>query len=109
MEDDAALAAALETDDGTTAATGDWESVQRRRRLLDALESGPGETTVSELVDALAADDAEPLDGGPLRVRLVHVDLPRLEDAGSVAYDRRRESVRLIDDRERRSIASDGA
>ena len=89
MGDDAALAAALGTDDGTTAATGDWESVQRRHRLLDSLESGPGETTVSELVDALAADDAEPLGGEPLRVRLVHVDLPRLEDAGSVAYDPR--------------------
>lgn len=101
MRDDAALAAALR-DDVTTAAV-DWESVRRRNRLVDRLESGTGSTTVDELSAALAADDAEPLDRESLRVRLVHVLLPRLADAGAIVYEPARDRVGLGGDRDERS------
>ncbi len=106
MHTDAALAVALRADD-TTTATGNWESVQRRHRLLDVLEVSTGEISVSELVDALAADDAELLDADRLHVRLVHVDLPLLEDAGEITYDSDGDAVWLTDDQNRRSTATD--
>ncbi|WP_459809561.1 DUF7344 domain-containing protein [Halopiger thermotolerans] len=77
-------------------------ALRRRRRLLAHLESAAGAVTVSALVDALADEAAAPTLGrgdgrDSLRVRLVHVDLPRLEATGAVAYDPADETVRLLE------------
>lgn len=73
---------------------------QRRRRLtLEALESLSGRATVDELVAELLAAGHDAVDGDAerIRIRLHHVDLPRLADAGRIAYDVERERVRLLD------------
>ncbi|MGQ3413985.1 DUF7344 domain-containing protein [Natrinema sp. LN54] len=98
MEHDVAVSGAVRADDGTTPTRIQWESMQRRHRLVAHLESRADRATVDRLVDALASDDEEPLDRTPLRVRLVHVDLPRLEDAGTIAHDADRGTVRLVDE-----------
>ena len=36
-------------------------------------------------------------DAGTVRIRLHHVDLPRLAELGRVAYDAERNRVRLLD------------
>lgn len=50
--------------------------------------------TVGELVDELA-DDSRGIDRLRVRTELVHVDLPRLADAGIVAFDRDADIVSL--------------
>ncbi|WP_433624374.1 DUF7344 domain-containing protein [Halomicrococcus sp. NG-SE-24] len=66
----------------------------RRRRVLLAHLFEERRATVGELADELV-DDSRGTD--PLRVRteLVHVDLPRLTDAGIVAFDRDADTVSL--------------
>lgn len=65
----------------------------RRRRLLVALtEAFDGRASVDRLVDELE------LAGGEERttIRLVHVDLPKLAEAGLVAYDDRAGVARYV-------------
>ncbi|WP_226482909.1 DUF7344 domain-containing protein [Natrinema amylolyticum] len=96
IRNDVPVSAAVCTDAGTTPAEIRWESRQRRHRLVAHLESRPDGATVDELVDALASDDGESLEPTRLRIRLVHVDIPRLEDAGAIGHDPERGSVRLV-------------
>ena len=68
---------------------------RRRRLLLGHLHEAGSSVAVDELVDALAADD--PADRGRLRLKLYHIDLPKLVDAGFVRFDRETGTVALVD------------
>lgn len=75
-------------------------ATQRRRLLYYLLETT--ESTVGELVSVLGGWEVattgtmqRPADRTALRLRLVHVHLPRLADAGLVEYDPEEGSVRL--------------
>lgn len=72
-----------------------------RRRLLYALLDGE-ERAVEEVATVLAGWDAtesgtvaHPDDRNLVLLRLVHIHLPLLDDAGLVAYDDERGTVRL--------------
>ena len=71
--------------------------LERRRQVLEALESLSGRATVDDLVAELQATDRDAVDGDAdqIRIRLHHVDLPRLADAGRIAYDVDGRRVRL--------------
>ncbi|QSW98840.1 DUF7344 domain-containing protein [Haloterrigena alkaliphila] len=86
------------TDASLASATG-TEPQLRRRFVLEALESLSGRATVDELVDALLTrgDDAVDDDAETIRIRLHHVDLPKLADAGLIAYHVDRNRVWLLD------------
>lgn len=65
----------------------------RRRAILTALQdANDGVATVQELTDHIDKQDH----GGPqvTPVRLVHSDLPRLEEAGVVDFDQRSKTAR---------------
>jgi DNA-binding transcriptional ArsR family regulator len=77
----------------------------RRRRLLAALLDTPGLVELDELVEQLGtavpvseAATEEPPSAARrrLRVSLLHKHLPKLADAGIVAYDEEAETVRLV-------------
>lgn len=88
----------------------------RRHRILRCLRDGDGTAAVDDLVTTLTNDyrsprqnstdragpDAEtaeaPMNERTLRIRLHHVDLPALADAGLVEYDSERRRVRRIAD-----------
>ena len=83
----------------TIATEAETEPLVRRRLTLEALESLSGRATVDELVAELLATGHDAVDGDAerIRIRLHHVDLPRLADAGRIAYDVDRRRVRLVD------------
>lgn len=59
-----------------------------RRALLGILASGPGELDVHELVERTREwRDTPDLDAKPYTIRLLHQHLPKMADAGLVAYD----------------------
>ena len=84
---------------GATGTEAETEPLVRRRLTLEALESLSGRATVDELAAELLATGHDAVDGDAerIRIRLHHVDLPRLADAGRIAYDADRDRVRLLD------------
>lgn len=88
----------------------------RRRRILRYLRDGDGRAALDDLVTTLTNDDRSsrpnsadrarpdaetveaPMNERTLRIRLHHVDLPALAEAGLVEYDRERRRVRTIAD-----------
>lgn len=79
---------------GSTA--GEQTPAHRREHVLAVVESSESPLSLSALVDALVerADPSssrftrENLDPERVRVRLHHVDLPKLQAAGALEYDR---------------------
>jgi DNA-binding transcriptional ArsR family regulator len=73
----------------------------RRRRIIACLAEQDGSVTSTELAEAIARRDAETAGDGErtdsIRASLYHAHLPKMDDAGVVAYDRDRETVRLVD------------
>lgn len=77
---------------------------ERRRSVLGLVLGRSGATTLDELADHLlaaghvtpGATDANERDR--LRCRLYHADLPTLQEAGIVEFDRTRNEVRPTDD-----------
>ena len=74
---------------------------RERRRLLYALLDGE-ERAVEEVATVLVGWDAtesgtvaHPDDRNLVQLRLVHIHLPLLDDAGLVAYDEERGTVRI--------------
>lgn len=76
---------------------------ERRRAVLACLTDRAGVATVTELATDLADEQTTEHGDRPcpdrLAVRLHHVDLPRLADAGLVEYDPRDRTVRRRADR----------
>ena len=80
---------------------GQLRSKHHCERALDALENETLPLSVAELADAVAdlADPSEPqttrgdVDPDLVRIRLHHVDLPRLDDQGVLEYDASRNVV----------------
>lgn len=73
------------------------ELLARCQRILDCLDSLSGVVPVDRLADELLALEPAPADAERVRIRLHHSDLPRLEDAGLLSYDRTRRHVRLLE------------
>lgn len=77
---------------------------QRRRSVLELVLRRSEPMALEELADRLlAAGHVTPTPAGAnerdrLRCRLYHVDLPTLDDAGIVEFDRERKTVRPADD-----------
>lgn len=72
---------------------------RRRRELLERLFSQPSETTtIDELVEHLMDRESEARNERPARdsieIKLLHVHLPKLADAGILEYDERSREVR---------------
>lgn len=66
----------------------------RRRRVLHYLESaGDGPTSMGTLADVLRRRNEAEVDRATLHARLHHVELPKLDDAGLLTYDRERVEV----------------
>ena len=64
-----------------------------RRRILNSLrDADDGVATVDELRRAI--DERDRGGSESTYVNLVHSDLPKLEDAGAIEFDRRSETVR---------------
>ncbi|WP_224268940.1 DUF7344 domain-containing protein [Haloprofundus salinisoli] len=59
---------------------------RRRRRILDAVERADDRIPVEVLAKALTGGDANS-DEREIQISLVHAHLPKLDDAGLVAYD----------------------
>jgi DNA-binding transcriptional ArsR family regulator len=80
-----------------------WDSVysalaeRHRRRILGYLRQADPPTPVDEVVAALSTPDRTDTgrDEGTLRLRLHHVELPKLDEAGLVDWDREAETVAL--------------
>ena len=88
-------------DSGSFARNGQFHSEHRRERILTVLENQTLPLSLSELADAVAdrADPSDPqttrgdIDADCVRIRLHHVDLPRLHDQGVLEYDATRNVV----------------
>lgn len=83
--------------DADVSAAFDLLSNARRRGVLYAV-SRDGTTTVAELADRIAAWQDGDHSAEDVRTSLVHAHLPRLADAGVVAYDHQRGVVEPTDD-----------
>lgn len=75
---------------------------RRRRAVLHCLAREGTPVELDALVERVAANEADAFgavsdDRQQLRVSLVHVHLPKLEDAGFVRHDRDAGRVRLAD------------
>ncbi len=72
----------------------DW----RRRELLARLIRSPTQTTIDQLIEHLAERETEARNERPARdsieIKLLHVHLPKLAEAGIVEYDERSRQVR---------------
>jgi DNA-binding transcriptional ArsR family regulator len=71
---------------------------ERRRRVLEHFEESGRETaTLTELADHLSErrSDAGGRSNEQIRLRLHHVDLPKLGDAGLVTYDAETTTARV--------------
>ena len=83
------------------ARNGRLQSEHRCERILSVIEDQTLPLSVSELADAVAdqADPSEPqttrrdVDPDRVRIRLHHVDLPRLHEWGVLEYDASRNVV----------------
>lgn len=76
---------------------------QRRQIIRELREDTAGTATVAELVEALADGESIPATDGPpdrsqLSIRLLHTQLPTLDDHGIVQYDRDNGVVRYTPD-----------
>lgn len=88
-------------DSRSLAWNGQLQSEHHCERVLTALENQTLPLSVSELADAIAgqADPSNPqstrqdVDTDRVRIRLHHVDLPRLHDRGVLEYDASRNVV----------------
>lgn len=58
-----------------------------RRYVLECLSSGPQPMGLQPLVDCVVGCHGEAVDAGRVRLRLHHVHLPRLADAGVLDYE----------------------
>lgn len=72
---------------------------EERRTVLRYLAGCEGTATVPELARQVTDSTESEAEGGrgDTHLRLHHVDLPKLAEAGVVEYDRDVESVRLTD------------
>lgn len=73
---------------------------EERRRILDYLETwGKEQAEIENIAVYVAACDVEStLSEEEARQRLYHVDLPHLDDAGIIEFDRRSGTVRYRGD-----------